>query len=56
VGRLSEDLHASAPGINAAWKTEVDRRVEEIQAGKVQGIAGVRLIGDQRSRVSAKAH
>jgi len=30
-----EALHASDPELNAAWKTEVDRRVEEIQAGKV---------------------
>jgi len=26
------------PGIEAAWKTEVHRRVEEIDSGKVQGI------------------
>jgi putative addiction module component (TIGR02574 family) len=38
VGRLTEDLHASDPETEAAWKTEVDRRVEEIQTGKVQGI------------------
>ena len=38
VGRLSEDLHASDPEIKAAWKTEVDRRLEEIQAGQVQGV------------------
>jgi putative addiction module component (TIGR02574 family) len=40
VGRLTEDLHASAPETQAAWKTEIDRRVEEIQSGKVQGIPG----------------
>ena len=38
VGRLSEDLHASDPETEAAWKTEIARRVEEIQTGKVQGI------------------
>ena len=38
VGRLTEDLHASDPEIDAAWKREVDRRVEDIQTGKVQGI------------------
>jgi putative addiction module component (TIGR02574 family) len=38
VGRLTEDLHASDPETEAAWKTEVDRRIEEIQTGKVQGI------------------
>ena len=40
VGRLTEDLNASDPETEAAWKTEVDRRVEEIQTGKVQGIPG----------------
>ena len=38
VGRLSEDLHASGPEIKAAWKTEVDRRLEEIQSGQVRGV------------------
>ena len=38
VGRLIEDLLASDPEIEAAWKTEVDRRIEEIQSGKVKGI------------------
>jgi putative addiction module component (TIGR02574 family) len=38
VGRLTEDLHASDPEIEAAWKVEVDRRIEEIQSGKVKGI------------------
>ncbi len=40
VGRLTEDLHASAPDIEAAWKTEIDRRVKEVQDGRVQGIPG----------------
>jgi len=38
VGRLTRDLHASEPGIEAAWKGEIDRRVEEIQSGQVQGV------------------
>jgi putative addiction module component (TIGR02574 family) len=37
VDRLTEDLHASDPEIEAAWKTEVNRRIEEIQSGKVKG-------------------
>ena len=40
VGRLTEDLHASDPETEAAWKAEIDRRIEEIQNGKVQGIPG----------------
>jgi len=38
VGRLTEDLHAIDPQTEAAWKSEIDRRIEEIQTGKVQGI------------------
>jgi putative addiction module component (TIGR02574 family) len=38
VDRLTEDLHASDPEIEAAWKTEVNRRIEEIENGKVQGV------------------
>jgi putative addiction module component (TIGR02574 family) len=40
VSRLTEDLHASEPETEAAWKTEIDRRIEEIQTGTVQGIPG----------------
>jgi len=40
VGRLTEDLHSSDPETEAAWKAEIDRRIEEIQSGKVQGIPG----------------
>ena len=39
VGRLTEDLHATEPEIEAAWKAEIDRRIEEIQTGKVQAIS-----------------
>jgi putative addiction module component (TIGR02574 family) len=38
VDRLTEDLHASAPEIEAAWKSEVDRRIAEIESGQVQGV------------------
>ncbi len=38
VGRLTEDLHTSDPEIESAWRTEVHRRIEEIQTGKVQGV------------------
>ncbi len=40
VGRLTQDLHASAPNVEAAWRTEIDRRLEEICGGKAQGIPG----------------
>ena len=37
---LTEELHTSDPETQAAWKTEIDRRVKEIQSGKVQDIPG----------------
>ena len=39
VGRLTEDLHASSPEIEAAWKTEIDRRIADIESGKVKGVS-----------------
>jgi putative addiction module component (TIGR02574 family) len=38
VARLTGDLHAGDPETEAAWKAEIDRRLEEIQSGKVQGV------------------
>ena len=38
VDRLTADLHASDPETEAAWKTEITRRLDEIQTGQVQGI------------------
>ncbi|MBU6398745.1 MAG: addiction module protein [Verrucomicrobia bacterium] len=35
---LSEDLHTSDPEPESAWKGEIERRVEEIQSGRVQCI------------------
>jgi putative addiction module component (TIGR02574 family) len=40
VGRLSENLHAGDPEAEAAWRAEIDRRIQQIQAGKVQGVPG----------------
>jgi putative addiction module component (TIGR02574 family) len=38
VDRLTEDQHISAPEIETAWKIEVNRRIEEIESGKVKGV------------------
>jgi putative addiction module component (TIGR02574 family) len=41
VDQLTLLLHqAMEPAVETAWKTEVGRRVEEIQSGRVQGIPG----------------
>ena len=44
VGRLTEDMHASDPETEAAWKTEIDRRIEEIQSGRVKGIPADKVL------------
>ncbi len=40
VGRLTEDLHASDPENEAAWKEETRRRLAEIENGTVQPVDG----------------
>ena len=40
VDRLTDDQHRSSVEIENAWRIEIDRRVEEIHTGKVQGIPG----------------
>jgi putative addiction module component (TIGR02574 family) len=40
VGRLTVGLHTVEAEVEAAWQTEIARRLEEIQSGKVQGIPG----------------
>ena len=39
LDRLTEDLHGSEPETEAAWKTEIDRRIAEIESGKVKGVS-----------------
>lgn len=48
VDRLTEDLHASAPEIEAAWKTEISQRIEEIESGKVKGVPGEEVLARVR--------
>ena len=39
VDRILLERHGGiAPDIEAAWKSEIDRRIEEIENGKVKGI------------------
>jgi putative addiction module component (TIGR02574 family) len=39
VDRIMVARHGGIePSVAAAWKTETDRRIEEIQSGKVKGI------------------
>lgn len=33
VGRIEEDLHSTDPHVEAAWKEEVRRRIQEAESG-----------------------
>ena len=43
VSRLIEDLHTSEPGVEVAWAAEIARRVEDVQGGRVHGLAGAQV-------------
>jgi putative addiction module component (TIGR02574 family) len=51
VGSLTDDLHASDLETEAAWKQEIDRRIEEIQSGKVKGIPGEEVSARMRKMI-----
>ena len=40
VGLLNSDLHDSPPEIETAWKATAERRLEELQTGKVREVPG----------------
>ena len=40
VGRLTEELHATDPEVEAAWKQETRRRLAEIENGTGQPVDG----------------
>jgi len=48
IERLTEDAHSADPETEAAWKTEINRRIEEIQSGKVQGIPAEEVLARVR--------
>ena len=39
IDRIMDARHGGVePGVATAWKTETDRRIAEIEAGKVEGV------------------
>jgi putative addiction module component (TIGR02574 family) len=48
---LAESFAQPDPEIDAAWRVETRRRIEEIQSGKVQGIPGEQVMGELRKIV-----
>jgi putative addiction module component (TIGR02574 family) len=49
IDRLIESLNiAQRPEIDALWKEEIDRRVEEIRSGKVKLVDGEEVFSEIR--------
>lgn len=48
VSRLTAEMHSCDPATEAAWKREIDRRIDEIQRGVVQGIPGEEVTARMR--------
>ena len=48
---LAEFFAQPDPEIDAAWRVETRRRIEEIQSGRVQGIPGEQVMGELRKIV-----
>jgi putative addiction module component (TIGR02574 family) len=52
IDRLIESLNiAQRPEIDALWKEEIDRRVEEIRSGKVKLVDGEEVFSEIRKRL-----
>jgi putative addiction module component (TIGR02574 family) len=48
---LAESFTQPDPEIDAAWRVETRRRIEEIQSGKVQGIPAEQVMAELRKIV-----
>ncbi len=48
---LAESFAQPDPEVEAAWRQETRRRVEEIETGNVQGIPGEQVMADLRKIV-----
>jgi putative addiction module component (TIGR02574 family) len=38
IDRIMAARHGMEPSVTGAWKTETDRRIAEIESGKVKGV------------------
>jgi len=45
---LAESFGQPDPEIDAAWRTEVRHRIEELESGKVKGIPGEQVMAELR--------
>lgn len=48
---LAESFSQSDPEIDAGWRKEVRRRIDDIESGKVQGIPGDQVMAELRQIV-----
>ena len=48
---LTESFAQPDPEIDAAWRSEIRRRIEEIESGKVKGIPGDEVMRELRQIV-----
>ena len=52
IDKLINSLNPTLKEIDELWKTEAERRVEEIKNGKVQPIPGEEVFTDIRKKIS----
>jgi putative addiction module component (TIGR02574 family) len=50
VDRLLESISPSQQEIDERWKTEIERRVEEVRSGKVETIPGEQVFAEIEER------
>jgi putative addiction module component (TIGR02574 family) len=48
--KLLASLHPIDPGIEAAWATEAERRIDEFEAGKIQTIPAEQVLRPRETR------
>ncbi len=52
IDKLLNSLNPTSKEINELWKTEAERRVEEIKNGKVKPIPGEEVFTEIRKKIS----
>ena len=50
VERLLDSMHPNQKEIDELWKVEVERRIEEVESGKVKTIPGDQVFAKIRER------
>jgi len=57
VDRIMVARHGGIePSVASAWKTEIDRRIEEIQSGKVKGVPLEESLARAQNSRAVKPH